>query len=35
MARLGVSEFTARRACRELNRLGLVRLVPGLTPANN
>lgn len=28
-AELGVSEATARRACRELARLGLIRLVPG------
>jgi DNA-binding FadR family transcriptional regulator len=26
---LGVSRFTARRACRELARIGLIRLVPG------
>ena len=26
---LGISEATARRACRELTRLGLIRLVPG------
>jgi DNA-binding GntR family transcriptional regulator len=28
-AELGISEATARRACRELARLGLIRLVPG------
>jgi DNA-binding GntR family transcriptional regulator len=28
-AELGISEATARRACRELGRLGLIRLVPG------
>lgn len=28
-AELGISEATARRACRELVRLGLIRLVPG------
>jgi DNA-binding GntR family transcriptional regulator len=29
IAELGISEDTARRACRELARLGLIRLVPG------
>jgi DNA-binding GntR family transcriptional regulator len=29
MAELGISTFTARHACQELARLGLVRLVPG------
>ena len=28
-AELGISPATARRACRELARLGLIRLVPG------
>ncbi len=28
-AELGISEATARRACRELARLGLIRHVPG------
>jgi DNA-binding GntR family transcriptional regulator len=28
-ATLGISRFTAGRACRELARMGLVRLVPG------
>jgi DNA-binding FadR family transcriptional regulator len=28
-AELGISEDTVRRACRELVRLGLIRLVPG------
>jgi DNA-binding GntR family transcriptional regulator len=28
-ATLGISRFTARRACRELAGMGLVRLVPG------
>ena len=28
-AELGISEDTARRACRELVHLGLIRLVPG------
>jgi DNA-binding GntR family transcriptional regulator len=28
-AELGISEATVRRACRELARLGLTRLVPG------
>jgi DNA-binding FadR family transcriptional regulator len=28
-AELGISEATARRACRELARLGLIHLVPG------
>ena len=28
-AELGISQATARRACRELTRLGLIRLVPG------
>jgi len=28
-AELGVSRFTIRRACQELTRLGLVRLIPG------
>jgi DNA-binding transcriptional regulator YhcF (GntR family) len=28
-AALGVSRFTTARACRELSRLGLVRLIPG------
>jgi DNA-binding GntR family transcriptional regulator len=28
-AELGISEDTARRACREMARLGLIRLVPG------
>jgi len=28
-AELGISEAIARRACRELARLGLIRLVPG------
>jgi DNA-binding GntR family transcriptional regulator len=28
-AELGISEDTARRACRELTRLGLIRYVPG------
>ncbi len=28
-AALGISEATTRRACRELTRLGLLRLVPG------
>jgi DNA-binding GntR family transcriptional regulator len=28
-AELGISEATARRACRELTGLGLIRLVPG------
>ena len=28
-AELGISEATARRASRELTRLGLIRLVPG------
>jgi DNA-binding GntR family transcriptional regulator len=28
-AELGISPATARRACRELTRLGLIRLVPG------
>jgi DNA-binding GntR family transcriptional regulator len=28
-AELGISEATVRRACRELTRLGLIRLVPG------
>ena len=28
-AELGISPATARRACRELVRLGLIRLVPG------
>jgi DNA-binding GntR family transcriptional regulator len=28
-AELGISQSTARRACRELARLGLIRLVPG------
>jgi regulatory GntR family protein len=28
-AELGISETTTRRACRELGRLGLIRLVPG------
>ncbi len=28
-AELGISEATTRRACRELARLGLIRLVPG------
>jgi DNA-binding GntR family transcriptional regulator len=28
-AELGISEATARRACRELASLGLIRLVPG------
>jgi DNA-binding GntR family transcriptional regulator len=28
-AELGISEDTARRACRELTRLGVIRLVPG------
>jgi len=28
-AQLGISAFTARHACQELARLGLVRLVPG------
>jgi DNA-binding GntR family transcriptional regulator len=29
IAELGISRATARRACRELTRLGLIRLVPG------
>jgi DNA-binding GntR family transcriptional regulator len=29
IAELGISQATARRACRELARLGLIRLVPG------
>jgi len=28
-AEFGISEATARRACRELSRLGLIRLIPG------
>ena len=28
-AGLGISEATARRACRELVRLGLIRYIPG------
>ena len=28
-AELGISPATARRACRELTRLGLIRLIPG------
>jgi GntR family transcriptional regulator, phosphonate transport system regulatory protein len=28
-ATLGISRFTARRACQELARMGLVQLVPG------
>jgi DNA-binding GntR family transcriptional regulator len=28
-AELGISPATTRRACRELTRLGLIRLVPG------
>jgi len=28
-AELGISEATARRACRELTRLGLIRHIPG------
>ena len=28
-AELGISPATTRRACRELARLGLIRLVPG------
>ena len=28
-AELGISQATARRACRELTALGIIRLVPG------